>query len=92
MQQWKEDIINKLNEKAQSERVIFFHDYATKELNINHIKRNDLLDIVNAFLKSNPDYKAYHDVSNPTNSLFCGLILAEKGMYNDENECCFNDI
>lgn len=86
MKEWKENIVEKLTEKAKSDRVIYFKEFANKELNINHIAKDDMNDIVKAFLKANPEYKAYHDISNPTNSLFCGLILAEKEITFDEEE------
>lgn len=77
MKEFKTEIINQLNETAKTDRVIYFSEFC-KEHEIKHIASKDVREIVNAFLKANPDYKAYHDVSNPTNSLFCGLILAEK--------------
>lgn len=78
MKEWKERIVEKLTEKAKDERVIYFKKFANEEMLIDHINREDMNDIVRAFLKANPEYKAYQDVSNPKNSLFCGLIFAEK--------------
>ena len=78
MKEWKERIVKRLTEKAKSERVIYFKKFANEEMYIDHISKADMRDIIKAFLKANPEYKAYHDVSNPNNSLFCGLFFAEK--------------
>ena len=82
MKEWKNQIANKLNEKAKAEKEISFYETA-KECGFNHVKKQEVMEITRQFLKENPTYKAIQFVKNPekgassTESLFTTLMLTE---------------
>ena len=80
MKTWKTNLVEKMAEETEvkNNRYFFFRPLANA-LGINHIKKNDVLEIVNKFTKRCPNMKAYYDNSDK-NSLFCGLWFAEKTM------------
>ena len=68
MQEWKLEIVKKLDEKSEELREIRFYDVA-REMGYNHIKVNYVKDIATRFLKEHPTYKAVRFVKNPKRSL-----------------------
>ena len=77
MKQYKFDIIQKLNERAQGERIISLRDTAN-QLGIKHLKTQECLEISNLFLKQQPEFKAVKFIDNPLDSLFCSLNFVDK--------------
>ena len=84
MKAWKKEIVEKLVEEVEVNfnHYFFFRPFVNA-LGYNHIQKDDVVDIMNAFLKRCPNMKAYYDDSHK-NSLFCGLWFAEKTMIFEE--------
>ena len=76
MQEWKNKILNALDNKAKEMREIRLYDVAN-ELGYNHIKTGDVQDIERAFLKTHPTYKPVKMMKNSYDSLFVSLTFTE---------------
>lgn len=76
MKDWKVEILNALDKRAQEMREIRLYDVA-KELGYNHIKTHDVEDIERSFLKSHPSYKPVKMMKNSYDSLFVSLAFTE---------------
>lgn len=81
MKEWKNEILEVLEEKAKKQREIKFYD-AALEMGYTHVKTQDVKEIANKFIKRNPTYRAVRFVKDEkkvssTESLFTTLVLTE---------------
>lgn len=89
MKEFKQDLVNAVVTKAESERIINFYETA-KEMGHKHISAQDCRDIMNAVLKALPEYRAVQmcteeQLKNPaTAGLFSTLTFVEKNIEFDE--------
>lgn len=83
MKEWKLEVLKKLDEKSKEVREIKLYDVA-REMGINHIKTQEVHEIVKKFLEAHPDYKAYQLTDNKLDSLFCSLMFSDAEYDNEE--------
>lgn len=63
MKEWKIQVIEKLEANAKELHLVMLRK-AALECGFNHIKNNDVTDIINRFVKRNPTYKVYRLVDD----------------------------
>ena len=85
MKQYKLDIINQMGELTEGYKVISLRKTALS-LGIKHLKTQECMEIMNAFLKLHPDYKAVRMTGNPLDSVFCSLWFIDKTLEFDNEE------
>lgn len=85
MKQFKIDVLNEMERRAETQREIKIRDCALA-LGSNHLKYQECAEIMTAFTKKHPTYKMFHDVgARGLNSLFVGGMVS-KCEYQDEDE------
>lgn len=77
MKEWKEEIVSRIAERAQGERIVPLKDVAA-EMGLRHISRQDTADIQRAALQRLPDYRAVRMERTPHDSLFQSLCFVER--------------
>ena len=79
MKEYKENLLQELTASAEGERIISVRDKATA-IGIRHMKTQEVLEVCNRFLQSNPGYKLVKMVDSERDnpSLFCSATLIEK--------------
>ena len=85
MKQYKLDIINQMGELTEEYKVISLRKTALS-LGIKHLKTQECIEIMNAFIKLHPDYKAVRIMNNPLDSVFCSLCFIDKTLEFDNGE------
>lgn len=85
MKQYKLNIINQMGELTEGEKIISLRKTALS-LGIKHLKTQECLEIMNAFIKLHPDYKAVRMMDNPLDSVFCSLCFIDKTLEFDNGE------
>lgn len=81
MKTWKKELIDQMLVEGN---YFYLKDVANK-LGIKQIKRQDVENIITAFLARKPEMKVYFDPSH-NNSLFCGTWFAEKNVEFDPED------
>nr|DAG24004.1 MAG TPA: hypothetical protein [Caudoviricetes sp.] len=80
MKEYKLNVYNALCETAKSCREIHFYDVCCS-IGVKHLKTQEVLEIMNKFIHSNPSYRAvqFIDPKRPAaaQSLFTTLVLTE---------------
>ena len=84
MKQYKLDVIDRMSELSKSDKIISLRDTALT-LEIKHLKTQECMEIINAFLKLHPDYKAVRMMNTPLDSVFCSLCFVDKELEFDDN-------
>lgn len=74
MKEYKIQIIEKLEENAKEVNAVLLRKAAI-ECGYKHIKTQDCYDIINGFLKRNPEYKVYM-FGDASGSVFCNAFLS----------------
>lgn len=84
MKDWKAELLTALETEAETMKEIRFHDVAVAR-GYNHIKTQDVRDIMNAFCKKHPEYRPVImlDYEGQNASLFTHGVLTEC-QYDDE--------
>ena len=80
MKEYKLNVYNALCETAKSCREIHFRDVC-RSIGVNHLKTQEVFEIMNKFIHSNPSYRAvqFIDPKRPAaaQSLFTTLVFTE---------------
>lgn len=79
MKEYKLQIIEELNKKARETKIISLRETAI-ECGCKHLKTQECLEIANAFLKNNNDYKMVRMMNNKYDSIFCSLTFLDKSL------------
>lgn len=74
MKEFKIQIIEKLEENAKEVNAVLLRKAAI-ECGFKHIKVDDCHDIINGFLKRNPEYKVYM-LDDTSGSVFCDTFFS----------------
>ena len=78
MDEWKNEILEVLEEKAKEQGKTKFYD-AAFEMGYTDVKAQDVEEIAGEFIKRNPSYKAVRDAKDgEKESLFTTLILTQR--------------
>ena len=84
MKQYKNEILERLEQAAISDKIIEFKEIAY-DAGFTRMKTQDVLEICNKFLKLHDDYKLVRMVKNEKDisSLFCTATLIDKTLEFD---------
>lgn len=80
MKEYKLNVYSTLCETAKSCREIHFYDVC-RSIGVKHLKTQEVLEIMNKFIRSNPSYRAVQFIdpkrTAAVQSLFTTLVLTE---------------
>lgn len=89
MKEWKIELVEKIEKKCEELREVSLYEVA-KENGYNHIKRQDVLDVVREFKKRNQSHKVVQFEEDKNKSLFTSIIFTD-AEYESEEEFLKNN-
>lgn len=76
MKDYKVNVLNEMINLTNDYHAVKIHT-AAKNVGINHLKTQEVHEILNAFVKAKPDFKIYQLADNPVDSLFCSAFVSD---------------
>lgn len=84
MKAWKTDIVNRIVDRAQGDRIIPLREVAAAA-GINHIARQDAVDIVRVALERLPEYRAVLMMEHEHDSYAQSVTLVDRILEFDDS-------
>ena len=76
MKDYKINVLNEMINLSKDYHAVKIQT-AAKNIGINHLKTQEVHEILNAFVKSRPDFKIYQLADNPLDSLFVSAFVSD---------------
>lgn len=85
MKQYKLDVLNEMFRLADEYHAVKIQT-AANNIGIEHLKTQEVKEILNAFVKAKPDFKVYQLSDNPLASLFTSAFVSDNKSLPYEEE------
>ena len=76
MKDYKVNVLNEMINMSNEYHAVKIQT-AAKSVGVNHLKTQEVKEILEAFIKARPDFKVYQLADNPINSLFVSAFVSD---------------
>lgn len=80
MKDYKINVLNELESLTNGYHSVQLRR-AALNVGINHLKRQEYVEILNSFIKSHHAFKIYQFADNPKDSFFCSAFVSDNETY-----------